>query len=212
MASVLLASTGCASANQGRSSDSAGNPASSSNSASPSVSSTPTAQGAAGALGIDVVNWPGRLQGAKQLFRRMPDRLLGVRGRHPGFYGPSAGVVYGREDNGVTAYVMGTDRQVKDPKAVLSFMFGMGFACKKGTYLGTAPQSRYGGGPDFDQPRSLKPSAGVWWFSCAIDGVEGDPESTGYALGWVSGDLGYLTATPNKAAAHALIQELINAR
>jgi hypothetical protein len=212
MASVVLALTGCAQANQDPAPDLARNAGSPSRSASPSVSSTPVKQGAAGAMGIDVVAWPGHLQPAKQLFRRMPDELLGARARHPGFYGPSAGVVYGRQDNESTAYVMGTDKRVKDPTAVLSFMFGMGFACKKDSYLGTAPQSRFGGGPDLDDGKKFDAKKGVWWFSCTIDGAEGNPQLTGYALGWVSGELGYLITSPNKQTAKSLVQAMVAAR
>jgi hypothetical protein len=88
----------------------------------------------------------------------------------------------------------------------------MGFACKKGTYVGTAPQSRFGGGPDFGQRGTFDPDKGVWWFSCTIDGAEGDPRFTGHALGWVSGELGYLITSPDKRTARGVVQAMIDAR
>ena len=72
------------------------------------------------------------------MFERMPDQLAGMRGQHF-----ASGVHYGPND-GVTAFVMSTDNEIKDPKAVLAAMFGLGAVCNKDTYVGTAP---YLGGP-----------------------------------------------------------------
>ena len=168
---------------------------------------TPT-RGAARAMGVDTAQWPGTLASAKPLFARMPREIVGMAAHHPDYVGNSAGVLYGPSANGAEAYVMGTDNEVKDPTAVLSFMFGMGLACKKGSYAGTAPRSRYGGGPDIDFGGVYDPKQ-AWWFTCTIDGTEGDPTFTGHALGWVSGDLAWLVTTPDETTTQTLVTAML---
>ena len=59
--------------------------------------------------------------------------------------GPYAGVSYGPGNKGgILAWVMGTDKEVREPEAALAVMFGMQLACKKGTYVGTATQVSVG--------------------------------------------------------------------
>ena len=168
-------------------------------------------RGAARSMGVDTARWPGTLAAAKPLFARMPHEIAAMAAHHPAFAGDSAGVTYGPSANGAVAYVMGTDNEVTDPTAVLSFMFGMGFACKKGSYAGTAPPSRYGGGPDIDSRGAYDPKKQAWWFTCTIDGIEGDPTFTGHALGWVSGDLAWLVTTPNETTTQTLVTAMLAA-
>jgi hypothetical protein len=169
---------------------------------------TPT-RGAARAMGVDTAQWPGTLAAAKPLFARMPREIAGMAAHYPDYAGNSVGVTYGPSADGAEAYVMGTDNEVKDPTAVLSFMFGMGFACKKGSYAGTAPPSRYGGGPDIDFGGAYDPKNQAWWFTCIIDGTEGDPTFTGHALGWVSGDLAWLVTTPDETTTETLVTAML---
>lgn len=213
---VLMSGCGQGSEGVSRSADASARPSTDNQSDEPKISDSPT-QTAPGAsadesMGVDAVQWPGDLANAKKLFARMPNELAGMPGRQPKFYGPSAGIVYGPMQDGAMAWVMGTDKQVKDPTSVLAVMFGLGLACKKGTYAGTAPPSRWGGGPDMDREHQYDPGKGAWWFSCTIDGAEGDPQYTGHAVGWVSGDLGWLTTSPDKKTARALTKALIAAR
>jgi hypothetical protein len=162
-------------------------------------------------MGIDTVEWPGDQDGAQEVFDRMPDELGGMGVKRPHFYGPSTGVVYGSANTGITAWVMGPDKEMgDDPQANLSVMFGMGMACEKGTYLGTAAQSRWGGGPDGDRKGEFGPDDGLWWFSCDFEAGESET-FTGHAIGWVSGDLGWLVTTPGKDTTRATVAALIDA-
>lgn len=130
LAAMVLLVSGC-----GQEGDAGSSPSSSTslpaNSATPHISTeaqpsnaTPT-RGAARAMGVDTARWPGTLAAAKPLFARMPHEIAGMAAHHPAFAGDSAGVTYGPSANGAVAYVMGTDNEVTDPTAVLSFMFGM---------------------------------------------------------------------------------------
>lgn len=216
VAGALLFTSGCGRADDAAPSGSSTGPSAATDKAAvpatPSATTIAPSQGAARAMGVDVVRWPTTIAAAKPLFKRMPDRIAGWPARRPDFFGPTAGVVYGPGDRGATAYAMSTDKQVKDPTAVLAFMFGMGLACKKGSYAGTAPSSQYGGGPDIDRHNTFDPNKRAWWFSCTIDGAEGDPKFTGHALGWVSGDLGWLVTTPKPRITRAVAAALIATR
>jgi hypothetical protein len=159
-------------------------------------------------FGIDTIQWPGDQAGAQANFDRMPDRLAGLQAKRGGWSGPSTGVVYGPGDSGVAAWVMGPEIEVGDPKSNLAVMFGMGMFCLKNTYAGTATQSRWGG-PDIDRKGEFGPDDGLWWFSCNYSGE--DPGDTGYAIGWVSGDLAWLVTAPDKATTRLAISELIKA-
>lgn len=46
------------------------------------------------------------------------------------------------------------------------------------------------------------------WFSCAIDGAEGDEDLTGHAVGWTSGETAWLVVAKDKAAAASLVDAL----
>jgi hypothetical protein len=161
-------------------------------------------------MGIDTVKWPEDRHGAKALFDEMPVRLAGMPVKRPNFGGgPYAGVSYGPGNTGILAWVMGTDKEVREPEAALAVMFGMQLACKKGTYIGTATQSRWGT-PDMDRKRASGANDALWWFSCLF---EGEPASyTGHAIGWVSGDLAWLVTTPEKATTKATLAAMKSAR
>lgn len=173
---------------------------------------TPSTVDTAAAFGVEEVEWPEDLAGAQALFDRMPERLLGDELRRPKYFGGSAGVSYGplRGNATPSAWVMQTDDEIPDATAALSVMFGMTLACDKDTYRGTAPQGPYGGGPDADRSGDY-PGPQLWWFSCTIDGAEGAPKFTGHALGWASGDLGWLVTTGDRDTTEALAKALISA-
>ncbi len=163
-------------------------------------------------MGIDTVDWPQDVEGARALFKRMPEQLAGMRLRRPQFYGNSTGVEYHTGGKSASAWVMGTDKSVKDPKTALSVMFGLGLACEKGTYAGTAIPMTGGYGPGIPTGDAPTPAEGLWWFSCTVDAAEGDPEFTGQAVGWVSGDIAWLTVSTDERIAQSLIEALIKAR
>lgn len=203
--SLLVGVAGCGDESTNSAKSGRKDPGSASSTSSPQAS--PDAKNSAKpdprALGIDTVQWPGDRKEAKALFVRMPDRLAGKPMKGPKFTGPYAGVSYGPPNKGgIVAWVMGTDKEVKEPEAALAVMFGMQLACKKGTYVGTATQSQWGT-PDIDRKRVSSPEDGLWWFSCTF---EGEPASfTGHAIGWVSGDLAWLITTPDKATTKAIL-------
>jgi hypothetical protein len=65
----------------------------------------------------------------------------------------------------------------------LSTAFGVGYGYAKGSYRGTATRPAYPqGGPGVTNKRITKPV----WFSCSINGAEGDDHLTGQAVGWTS--------------------------
>lgn len=157
--------------------------------------------------GVAEADWPDNLEDAKALFERMPKTLAGEDRKLPRFFGGAAGVTYGRGNDAPVAWVMEAGKQVPDATAALSVMFGMTMACMKDSYEGTAPRSDYGSVPDSDRSGEYDPDGG-WWFACTIDGAEGAPNFTGQAVGWASGDLGWLTITPDRATSRALLEAL----
>jgi hypothetical protein len=190
-----------------------------STSAAPSATPSQTRSADAGgtstsveAMGIDTVEWPGTLPDAEALFNRMPDQLAGVPVKRWRAGGRSTGVAYGPAQDGATAWVMSTTKATKTPERTLAVMFGPGVACEKGTYSGTVPQAPYGGGP---APEMDNTAAGVLpWYACTIEigAAEGDSTRRAHAVGWVSGDLGWLTTSPDEQTAESLIKALVAAR
>jgi hypothetical protein len=163
------------------------------------------------AMGIDTVEWPGNLRDAEALLDRMPDQLAGVPGKQWRANGTSAGVAYGATDERATAWVMSTNK-AKTPESTLGVMFGPGVACEKDTFVGTVPELPYGGGPALEMDSSA--AEGPRWYACTIEigGAEGDAKRNAHAVGWVSGDLGWMTTTPDERTSAALIDALIAAR
>ena len=201
---LMLALGGCGSSGAG---DAASPPSSSSESSS--GDSGQQAQADPMALGIDTVQWPGDLAGAEAVFNQMPDQLAGMPAKPTGqFYGPAAGVHYGPGSTGLTAWAMGTDKQVKDPRAALGVMFGMGLVCVKGTGVGTAPVGRWGT-PEIDSPGGSGLDDGLWWFSCDFES-ESDAYK-GHAIGWVSGDLAWLVTTTDRSSTQVTVSALHDA-
>jgi hypothetical protein len=181
---------------------------------SPQTSSTDTsdARSSDEAMGIDAVAWPSTLQDAEALFDRMPDQLAGVPVKRWKAGGTATGIAYGPAQDGATAWVMSTTKATKTPERTLAVMFGPGVACEKGTYSGTVPEAPYGGGPALEVDGMA--GEGVPWYACTIatGGAEGDSRRTAHAVGWVSGELGWLTTSPDERTADSLIQALIAAR
>lgn len=190
-----------------------------STSAAASATSTQTRSAPAGdatagaeAMGIDAVQWPSNLQDAGALFSRMPDQLDGAPAKRWESGGMSTGIAYGSAQDRATAWVMSPTKATKTPERTLAAMFGPGVACEKGTYSGTVPAAPYGGGPALEMDTAERD--GLPWYACRIatGGAEGDAERTAHAVGWVSGDLGWLTTSPDERTANALIEALIAAR
>ena len=148
--------------------------------------------------------WPVDLEGAAALYDDMPakfktrpvERMPMVKG--------AAGVAYGPGDVGPMAWSMEADKSVPDAQTALAVMFGMTMSCDKTTYQGTATPDRGGFGPAFGSGENTDP----WWFACQVDGMEGSPKFRAFAVGWTSGDLGWLTVTPDQHTSHELLKVL----
>jgi hypothetical protein len=198
---ALLAFTGCGAADQSR------------DSAAPSSAETARPSGASSEAAvpdpyhIGAADWAVDLEGAREFYAEMPATFQGGPVRHPGGEdGSSPGVTYGPVNTGVSAYSMETDEEIPDAKAVLAAMFGLGMVCDKATYRGTAEPIRGGLIPGFGSGEDIDP----WWFACQVDGAEGAPNFRAYAVGWTSGDLGWLTVTPDERTSRELLAVMVD--
>jgi predicted small lipoprotein YifL len=186
------------------------------NAATPSSSEAPSpsdtaerstaSQGAADdPYNIAAGEWAVDIDGATEFYDDMPATFQGWKVKHPHYYGPSTGVEYGPVNTGITAWSMAADKAVPDAKAALAVMFGMGMACDKSTYRGTAEPERGGLIPGFGSDAKVDP----WWFACEVAGAEGAPNYRAYAVGWTSGDLGWLTVTPDEQTSRELLEVMV---
>lgn len=166
---------------------------------------TASQSGASDPYNIAAGEWAVDLDGATEYYDDMPATFQGWKVKHSRYYGPSAGVDYGPMNTGVTAWSMAADKSVPDAKAVLAVMFGMGMACDRATYRGTAEPERGGLVPGFGSDAKVDP----WWFACEVAGAEGAPNYRPYAVGWTSGDLGWLTLTPDEQTSRELLEVMV---
>ena len=146
--------------------------------------------------------WPVDLEGAAALYDDMPakfktrpvERMPMVGGRRRGVRPRrcwSHGLVHG-------------SGQVPSGRPECSGRdFGMTMSCDKTTYQGTATPDRGGFGPAFGSRKSTDP----WWFACQVTGWR-DPRNPRLAVGWTSGDLGWLTITPDRPTSRELLEVL----
>jgi len=144
----------------------------------------------------------------------MPDELGGMRGTRREPAETLIELEYQAGEESAVVLVSAVSEELKDPRNVLAAMFGLLFACQKGTYVGTAPQmggEGEGAGPTVVQGDSPNANDQPWWFACTVAGAEGDPMFRGQAVGWADGDLAWLTVSPNKAVARRLIVALVEA-
>ena len=198
---AMLALGGCGAADRA---SEAGVPSSS---GTPSTSDASPEADVPDPYNIAAVDWAVDLDGATEFYDQMPASFQGRPARHSGGWaGSSAGVIYGSVNTGVTAYSMETDKEVPDAKAVLATMFGIGMVCEKATYRGTAEPMRGGLIPGFGSGEDVDP----WWFACEVDGAEGAPNFRVYAVGWTSGDLGWLTVTPDERTSRHLLAVMVD--
>jgi hypothetical protein len=125
-----------------------------------------------------------------------------------------AGVVYGRvgsvavyEESETTDTADGKP-QLESANNQLSAAFGLVFGCAEDSFRGTAPRPPYPhGGPGVTK----KPLSTDVWFSCTIDGAEGDDNFTGQAVGWTSKKTAWLVVADTQTTARNLVQALARA-
>ena len=185
------------------------------------ASSRPSAaswSGSGPSFGADRVRWPGTLDGARQVLAKMPKTLGGKAGEvwfnsGDGEDPPArdAGVGYGSVGSVAVSEEYATDDTASGKPAVmsasslLSASFGLMYGCAKGTYHGTAPRPMYpGGGPGMSERPLKRPT----WFSCRIDGAEGDDGFSGYAVGWTSKKTAWLVVAKDENSARLLVAAL----
>jgi hypothetical protein len=186
----------------------------------PGASSTRPAGGwtaSGSSLGVDRASWPETFRGAQEVLTRLPDRLNGVARETYANAGDDedpphdAGASYG-DRTSVTVFEAYRSNDPLDPHHawgsatnVLAAAFGLGLACAKGSYRGTAPRPRYpGAGPGSTERAVTKPV----WFSCRVAGAEGDDDYRAHAVGWTSGKTAWLVVTPNQRTTAGLVGAL----
>jgi hypothetical protein len=169
-------------------------------------------------LGVDRIDWPTTLAGARAVLAGLPGQLGGVRrevyfnsgeGEDPPVR--DAGASYGeRSTVTVSEAYRSTDKL--DPhhawgsaNNLLSANFGLGLGCARGSYRGTAPRptNPYGGPAVTD--RALTDPV---WFSCRVSGAEGDESYRGHAVGWTSGKTAWLVVTPDRRTSAVVVTAL----
>ena len=174
--------------------------------------------GSGPSFGADRVRWPGTLDGARAVLAKMPTTLGGKAGEvwyksGDGDDPPArdAGVGYGSVGSVAVFEEYATDDTgsgkpgVMSASSLLSASFGLMYGCAKGTYHGTAPRPMYPGG---GRGLSVKPMTRSSWFSCRIDGADGDDGSSGYAVGWTSKKTGWLVVALDEKTTRALMAAL----
>jgi hypothetical protein len=79
--------------------------------------------------------------------------------------------------------------------------FGLVFAWSKNSYRGNAL-------PSPDNGYAEIPAGEPVWFSCAVDGAEGDEDYKAHAAGWTSGKTAWLVVAPDSKTVRSLITAL----
>ena len=188
---------------------------------SPASTVSPSAgswSGSGRSLGADRVRWPGSLDGARHVLAGMPS-TLGGKARHESYNSGEgedppardAGVVYESLGSVAVYEEYATDDTgsgksgVMSAGSLLSASFGLMYGCATGTYHGTAPRPMYtGGGPGTSKHPTAKPV----WFSCRIDGAEGDDGFSGYAVGWTSKKTAWLVVARDQKTTRLMMAAL----
>jgi hypothetical protein len=179
---------------------------------------SPTWDTSGPSFGVDQVQWPATAEGAYKLMKSLPKTLGGEplqlifqRGGE-GESGPEAIAAYGDNVAGLTVAeeFMTSDTESGEPElfsadAQLAASFGLVFACAKKSYRGTIKPLEGGYGPGYG---SSKKSSKPMWFSCKIDGAEGDDNFKGHAVGWTSKKAAWLVIAKDEKTARSLISGL----
>ena len=167
-------------------------------------------------FGVDRVVWPADAEGAYRLLIALPQTFRGEAldvYYQPAEeeYGATAGAQYGQAQSiSVLDEYVSSDTESGEPELftadqLLAASFGLLYGCAKKSYRGTIEPLEGGFAPGFgSSPRSSKPR----WFSCRIDGAEGDDNFKGHAVGWTSKKAAWLVVAEDEKAARSLIANL----
>jgi hypothetical protein len=85
----------------------------------------------------------------------------------------------------------------------LGVLFGLAYGCVPDSYAGNVPAQSLFGRPEDGQAAS-EPV----WFSCDVNGAEGDETFTAKAVGWTSSRTSWLVIARDDATARSLITSL----
>ena len=183
-------------------------------SASPSGGTGWNAEGPS--FGVDRATWPGTVKEAEPLLQDLPESFEGFAreiARPPGETGelgesgPSTGAQYGDQRSlSIAEAFTTTDTEDGKPTTMsahdlLAANFLLVMACAEGSYQGTARPAEGGLGP---APGS-KPGKEPVWFSCAVEGAEGDEDLTAHVVGWTSGKTAWQVLAPDEASLRSLV-------
>jgi hypothetical protein len=167
-------------------------------------------------FGVDRAVWPADAKGASKLLNSLPQTFRGETletyyAPPEEDFGASAGAQYGTSstitvlDEYVTNDTESGKPELFRADQLLAASFGLGYACAEGSYRGTI---QLFGGESEPGPEVPKRSSRTGWFSCRIDGAEGDEDFKGHAVGWTSRKAAWLVITEDAEAARALIAAL----
>jgi hypothetical protein len=189
--------------------------------ASPTLSVSPSPSGSGGwtadgaSFGVDRARWPTTVRDAKVVLDRLPQTFAGqARETYatPGEdgSGPDAGAGYGEDVTvNVSEEYLSNDTEDGSPELLnardlLAANFMLGLSCSEDGYRGNAlPLDDEG----YPKVRAGQPI----WFSCPVDGAEGDEDFTAHAAGWTSGKTAWLILAPDRDAVRSLVTALHSA-
>jgi hypothetical protein len=172
-------------------------------------------------FGVDRTMWPATAKSAYKLLNSLPQSLHGEAldvsyepaDKEEGF-GASAEASYGEAisisvfDEYVTRDTESREPELFAVDKLLAADFGLVYGCAKGSYRGTIKRS--GDGPGFQSAKGKSASASQpMWFSCKIDGAEGNENFKGHAVGWTSKKAAWLVIAEDDKAARSLIAGLV---
>lgn len=157
-------------------------------------------------FGVDRVDWPDSIDGARALLAGLPDDLAGEARDDMAFEDEFAEEFASVSYGGGRTSVMASDgdfdgiSEDTDAQDTLGAMFGLGYGCDVDTYEGTIERDGIVPGPD--------PVAAdtVAWFACRIDGAEGEEDFTAHAVGWTSTtDIAWLVVGDDELSVRAMV-------
>ena len=177
-------------------------------------------------FGVDETTWPESMDGARVALDALPEQLAGESRRMmpspadepeddyvSASYGEIVSVLV--SDDAITGDAVDDSGEPADagaapPRTVigaqrkLAVLFGLGYGCAPGTYAGNVAEEVLFGRPELEQDETSERV----WFSCDVDGAEGDEDFSAKAVGWTSSRTAWLVIARDDAAARSLITSL----